>query len=123
MIITVHELLGGFLVSKDERKQMWRQRIEAYKISGEPSVKTWCNQNQIGLQSMYKWMRRLELEATDVAPPSTQWVSVEPSNSIIFEGLTSHLTVKIGDASIEINEGFNPTLFTEVFQILQNHVK
>jgi hypothetical protein len=116
-------LLGGFLVSQDERKQMWQQRIEAYKASGVPSVKAWCNQNQIGLQSMYKWMRRLELEATAVAPPSTQWVAVESSNSIIFDGLTSHLAVKIGDVSIEIKEGFNPKLFTEVLQILQTHVK
>ena len=108
-------------MSQDERKQMWRQRIEAYKISGEPSVKAWCNQNKIGLQSMYKWMRRLELEATDVAPSSTQWISFESTNA--FEYTSSILIVKIGDVSIEIKEGFNRSLFNEVIQILQTNVK
>ncbi|WP_341301640.1 hypothetical protein MHB44_03740 [Lysinibacillus sp. FSL H8-0500] len=32
-------------MSLDERKQMWQQRIEDYRSSGEPSVKAWCQLN------------------------------------------------------------------------------
>lgn len=107
----------------DERKQMWQQHIEAYKLSGEASVKAWCTKNQVSTQSMYKWMKRLDLETTNIASTLTQWVAIESSDSEIFEEPASHLTVKVGDVSIEIKEGFNRTLFTEVLQILQTYVK
>ncbi|WP_341300287.1 hypothetical protein MHB44_03745 [Lysinibacillus sp. FSL H8-0500] len=110
-------------MSLDERKQMWQQRIEDYRSSGEPSVKAWCQLNQVGLQSMYQWMRRLQLEATHVAPTSTstQWVTFTSSNGL--DKTTTPLIVKIGDVSIEISEGFDRVLFTEVLQILQVHVQ
>lgn len=107
-------------MSLDERKQMWQQRINAYKSSGETSVKAWCKQNQVGLQSMYSWMKRLDVEATPVAFSPTQWVAIDSSSP--FEE-SSTLTVKIGDVSIEIKEGFNQALFNEVLQILQSNVK
>ncbi|MEC1760573.1 IS66 family insertion sequence element accessory protein TnpA [Schinkia azotoformans] len=106
-------------MSPDERILMWQQRVNTYKSSGETSIKAWCTQNQVGLQSMYKWMKRLELEATNIAPSSTQWISIVNN----YEEPISHLTVKIGDFSIEIKEGFNRSLFNEVLQILQTHVK
>lgn len=107
-------------MSLDERKQMWQDRINAYRSSGETSVKAWCKQNQVGHQSMYSWMKRLDTEATPVASPLTRWVAIDSFNSIEE---TSTLTVKVGNVSIEIKEGFNPSLFNEVLQILQSHVK
>ncbi|WP_418251501.1 IS66 family insertion sequence element accessory protein TnpA [Geobacillus thermodenitrificans] len=47
-------------MSPDERKQLWQQRIESYRSSGESSVKAWCKQNQVGHQSMYKWMKKMQ---------------------------------------------------------------
>ena len=108
-------------MSLDERKQMWQQRIEAYKLSGESNVKTWCKLNQVSSQSMYQWMKRLEVETINVAPSSTQWIAVEPSNA--SEKTTSPLIVTLGEVSIEIKEGFNRALFKEVLQILQANVK
>ncbi|MBQ6448336.1 hypothetical protein [Niallia sp. RD1] len=49
-------------MSVDERKQMWQDRINAYRSSRVPSVKAWCKQNQVGVQSMYSWMKRLKTE-------------------------------------------------------------
>jgi len=107
-------------MSVDERKQMWQDRIDAYRSSGVPSVKAWCKQNQVGVQSMYSWMKRLETEPTHVAYPLTQWVAIDSSNSIEE---TATLTVKVGDVSIEIKEGFSHSLLNEVLQVLQSHVK
>lgn len=107
-------------MSADERKQMWQERINAYKASGEPSVKAWCKQNQVGLQSMYSWMKRLDTESTPVAYPLTKWVAIDSSTTIKE---TSTLIVKVGDVSIEIKKGFNHALFNEVLQILQSHAK
>ncbi|WP_342473015.1 hypothetical protein MHH70_08155 [Metasolibacillus sp. FSL H7-0170] len=107
-------------MSLDERKQMWQDRIDAYRSSGATSVKAWCKQNHVGVQSMYNWMKRLDTESTHVAYPLTKWVAIDSSNSIEE---TSTITVKVGDVSIEIKEGFNHSLFNEVIQVLQSHVK
>lgn len=110
-------------MSQGERKQMWQQRINAYKSSGEPSVKAWCAKNQVSTQSMYKWIKRLELEATNIVPDSTQWVAIESFDSDCYKEPKLYLTVKVGNTSIEVEEGFNRSLFNEVLQILQTHVK
>jgi len=121
VIITLTSIVRRFFMSLDERKQMWQQRIEAYKLSGGTSVKAWCKLNQISPQSMYQWMKRLQMEPINVAPSSTQWIAVEPSD--VCEKTTSLLIVTLGDVSIEIKEGFNRALFKEVLQILQTHVR
>lgn len=65
-------------------------------------------------------MKRLQIEATQVAPSSTQWITVNPS--IDSEKTTSTLIVRLADVSIEIKEGFNQALFKEVLQILKTNV-
>ena len=108
-------------MSPDERKQLWQQRIESYRSSGESSVKAWCKQNQVGHQSMYKWMKRLELETTETSRTSPQWLTVEVSHPL--DEKNSPLIVNIGEFSIEVKEGFNPLLFNEMVQVLKTHVK
>ena len=119
MIITITSIVRRFFMSTDERKQMWQERIDAYRSSGMTSVTAWCRQNHVGVQSMYNWMKRLNTESTHVDYPLAKWVALTPDSS----EETSTLTVKIGDVSIEIKEGFNHALFNEVLQILQSHVK
>lgn len=104
-------------MSRDERVQMWQERIDTYRSSEAPSIKAWCTQNQVSVQSMYSWLKRLETEPTR---PMTQWVAIDPSHSMED---TTTLSVQVGDVSIEIKEGFNHSLFTEVLQLLQVHVK
>ncbi|WP_428833902.1 hypothetical protein [Lysinibacillus telephonicus] len=41
--------------------------MEAYKSSGETSVKTWCKLNQVSSPSMYQWMNRLQMEHNGVS--------------------------------------------------------
>ncbi len=108
-------------MSPEERKQLWQQRIDAYKASGESTLKTWCSQNQIGYQSMYQWMKRLNSESSVAAQPSTQWMALCPPSS--HSDSDSSLHIHIGNVSIEIKENFNRTLLQEVLEILQNHVK
>lgn len=105
----------------EERKQLWQQRIDAYKASGEPNVKTWCRHNQIGHQSMYQWMKRLNSETSIADQTATQWMALSPSN--LHSDSKASLRIHIGNVSIEIQEDFNRALFQEVLEILQHHVK
>ncbi|MDE3839109.1 hypothetical protein C0966_06990 [Bacillus methanolicus] len=80
-------------MSPDERKQLWQQRIESYRSSGESSIKAWCKQNQVSHQSMYKWMKRLELETTETSRTSPQWLTVEVSHPLDEKTPRSSLTL------------------------------
>lgn len=108
-------------MSPEERKQLWQQRIDAYKASGEPNVKAWCRHNQIGVQSMYQWMKRLNSESSIATQPVTQWMALSQSST--HSDSYSSLRIHIGNVSIEIQEDFNRLLFQEVIEILQQHVK
>ena len=65
-------------------------------------------------------MKRLKTESTRIVQSHTQWVAIDPSHSMED---TATLSVQVGDVSIEIKEGFSHSLFTEVLQLLQSHVK
>lgn len=107
-------------MTKDERQVMWQARIDAFKASGESSVKTWCAENNISYQSMYAWLKK-DWPKKDTVSPTPRWVSF---NELIQESKPTHsLTLTIGTISIQIEEGFNPALLGEVLQVLQTHVK
>ena len=107
-------------MTRDERRAMWQARIEAFKASGESSVTAWCATNDISVQSMYTWLKK-EWQKTDTACTTPQWVSFDTLTS--KTGMPTQLTLEIGIVSIQIEEGFNPTLLGEVLQVLQTHVK
>lgn len=108
-------------MSTEERKQLWQQRIDDFKASGDTNVKAWCHQNQVSPQSMYQWMKRLNLESNIDAQPTTQWMALSQSSA--NSESNSSLRIHIGNVSIEIQEDFNRPLFQEVIEILQHHVK
>jgi hypothetical protein len=108
-------------MSPEERKQLWQERINAYKESNEPTIKSWCHHNQIGVQSMYKWIKRLASESSIPTQPATQWVALSQSDSHSISNAS--LRIHISNMSIEIQNGFNRALLKEVLEILQDHVK
>lgn len=108
-------------MSAEERKQLWQQRINAFQTSGDTDVKAWCHRNEISHQSMYRWMRRLASESIIDVQQTTQWMAFSQSN--LHNDPNSSLRIHIGNVSIEIQEDFNRTLFQEVLEILQHHVR
>lgn len=74
----------------------------------------------MGVQSMYTWLKK-DWHKTDTARTAPQWVSFDTFDS--NEGMSAQLTLAIGVVSIQIEEGFNPTLLGKVLQVLQTHVK
>lgn len=104
-------------MTRDERRAMWQTRIEAFKESGESSVTAWCAANNISIPSMYNWLKK-DWQKTDIAPIVPQWLTFDTLNSNV--AMSTRLTLAIGVVSIQIEEGFNPTLLGEV---LQMHVK
>lgn len=66
------------------------------------------------------WLKK-DWQKTDTAPTAPQWLTFDTLNSNV--AMSTQLTLVIGVVSIQIEEGFNPTLLGEVLQVLQMHVK
>lgn len=107
-------------MTSDERRVMWQARIESFKASGESSVTAWC----VKIISVFKvcilGSKKIGRK-TDTARTAPQWVSFDTLASKAV--MPTQLTLAIGVMSIQIEEGFNPTLLREVLQVLQTHVK
>ena len=96
-----------------ERRQQWKNRIEAYKASGL-SAREFCRQHSITTRQLYYWLRKETLkEQTD---NTVQWLSVSlSSKEDIAED--NFLTVKVGPAVIEVRQGFDEELLLHVVKV------
>ncbi|GGJ81527.1 hypothetical protein GCM10008982_33730 [Anoxybacillus voinovskiensis] len=103
-------------MDKNELRQEWEQRIAAYRASGLTQA-TWCERNGVKIHQLKYWLKRIE--GSNATPtPSTKWASVvmvDPSS----DNNEDSIQVKIGECSIEVKQGFNPSLFADVVKVLK----
>ena len=102
-------------MAKTTMRYVWEQRVTLYKSSAQ-SLSTWCEENDVKPARLRYWIREFEGNHT-VTEKITSWISVDTTElkSVIKD---ESLIVKIGDASIHINSGFNKDLFSEVTEVL-----
>lgn len=102
-----------------ELKEIWRQRITAFDASGE-SKKKWCENNGLKDYQLRYWIKKLKSEEESKSP-SNQWISIEMNeqNSVSSD----ELKVKIGEITLEVRAGFNPTLLSDVVKVLIPYAK
>jgi len=101
-------------MEKADLQKDWELRIADYKASGLTQIK-WCEENNLKLHQFKYWFYKIEKKKTSV--PKSNWVSVtlDESNQDIRETLK----IKIGQASIEVKSGFNPSLLADVIKVLK----
>lgn len=102
-------------MDKNELRQEWEQRIASYRASGLTQAK-WCEMNGLKVHQLKYWIKRME--GSNAKPtPSTKWASVVMADPSINE--EDSIQVKIGECSIEVKQGFNPSLFADVVKVLK----
>lgn len=104
-------------MTHDERKQMWEEQVAAYKASGE-TVASWCAANDVKEHQLYYRLKQLDSKAS-TAIPSSKWMAFELENN----DRDCSILVKVGQASIEVRPGFDPTLLADVVGALNVHVR
>lgn len=105
-------------MDKDQLRNVWEQRIAEYKASGKTQV-TWCKEHQYKIHQFKYWLYKIEKEkaaATAVISPSN-WVSVSLDEK--QQDVSEILEIKIGEASIEVKPGFNPSFLADVVKTLK----
>lgn len=101
-------------MNKDELnklQKLWLARVEAFNKSGLTQAE-FCRRNNYKIRQFNYWFRKYK-ESNISENNNTKWVSVN-----VKEPANSSLKVNIGNANIEISQGFNKKLFTEVVEIL-----
>lgn len=96
-------------------RKEWEARVTAFKASGQTRT-VWCAAHDLKPHQLGYWLRKLEPKEP-VVTPSPHWMSLEVSEQPDEAG--SSLLVKIGQTSIEVKPGFNPTLFSQVVRTLK----
>ncbi len=98
-----------FLTQKT-KQELWTERIEAFLASGL-SQRAWCEQQGMRPNQLSYWLRKLRTEARPSG--KGRWVSlnnIAPSNSGV--------SLRIGNAVLEIERGFDPEVLADVLRSL-----
>lgn len=99
-------------MKSEERRQVWRERVALFRASGQ-SGRAWCIENDIREHLLWYWVRRIEATCAEA---ETQWlpVAVEGGSPATNTGLS----VRIGNAVVEVQPGFDHTLLADVIKVL-----
>jgi hypothetical protein len=89
----------------------WKLRIEEYRASGL-SAREWCERNGVSQHKLRYWIER-----SREYPEKVDWTRVEIADSDTGEGGVS---IRIGAACIEVQEGFNRTLLYDVLHVVMS---
>ncbi|MFZ5946097.1 MAG: IS66 family insertion sequence element accessory protein TnpA [Bacillota bacterium] len=98
-----------------ELRKEWETRVAEFKASGQSTME-WCASNNIKINQLRYWLRKLKSTDASSVPSANQWLSVEISE--VPSGNGNTLTVKVGKAIIEIKSGFDPVLLADVVKTL-----
>ncbi|GIM48395.1 hypothetical protein DNHGIG_39440 [Collibacillus ludicampi] len=102
-------------MSHAELRKEWEVRIAAFRASGQ-SASAWCRAHQLKLHQFRYWLRKIEHKEAAVTP-SSKWISVEVDGQT--DKSRNTLLVRVGQATVEIQSGFDPALLANVVRTLQ----
>ena len=106
--------MGSSLSKREINRQRWRERINAWKRSGQ-SQKAFCQHHHLGLASFRRWcgIFKAEEAAEKPAPMALLPVRVKAAQP-------ANLTVVLDDdLRIEIPAGFDPQALRQLVRVLR----
>ncbi len=99
-----------------ERKyslQQWEQMLNDYEKS-DLTVRQWCQSQGIAKSAFYYWMKRIKQNNNSIEA-NTQWATLSmPVHSPDKEPII----LKYKDFSIEITDGYDKDLLTDVIAVV-----
>jgi hypothetical protein len=98
-------------------KNDWRAIVAAYKISGQHQTE-WCRDNNVNLNNLRSWLQKEKKTIPEIptAAKTCQWLALNLPAPAAGE---QHLTIHIGQASLEVSPGFDPQFLTDVVSVLR----
>ncbi|MDE3838668.1 IS66 family insertion sequence hypothetical protein [Bacillus methanolicus] len=103
-------------MSKAELRKEWELRIADFRNSGQTQSK-WCADNNVKLHQLKYWLRKIE-NTNRISTPSSKWVSVTMDEQ--YSESKNTIQITIGQASIEVKPGFDPSFLADVVRTLRS---
>src|SRR5690625_5341665 len=100
-------------MTPEERRHVWRERVADFRASGQ-SGRAWCIENDIKEHQLWYWIKRVE--SSPPATAATQWLPVAVEGE--SPASNSGLSLRVGDAVIEVQPGFDRSLLAAVIAVL-----
>ena len=105
-----------------ENRKLWIKRVKEYRKSGM-KAKEWCAKEGVNKSALSYWVTKLNKEnntqSKKTKEASTQWLSI----NVVEEEKTikkPSIDIKIGLASIEVENGFDKNLLLDVLGVLKS---
>ena len=110
-------------MTREEKREMWRERIEQYRSSGLTAAE-WCEKNEVNVHTLKTMISRLGMaqrkyKSSRDNKQNIQWVEMEPGNSTEEVSSKTIIEVIVGSAKVNVAPGFDQKTFREVVKILK----
>ena len=107
------------MTKKEQRQREWSSRVAAYKASGL-TMAAWCVANDVTLEQLKYWSRKLKtITAAEAGPSTARFIPLAVTESSPLSSPSS-LIVRVGPASITLHEGFHPQSLRDVVEALRD---
>lgn len=105
-------------MDRKQNRQKWTEIISTQESSGMHQ-KSWCEANNINIHNFRYWKRRLKEMKYISETTESLWVALtQGSSTVANEG---SLSVKVGNAHIEVNGSTCMLTLEKVLQVLMKH--
>lgn len=102
-------------MNQEKTVAIWAERISACRNS-ELSVAQWCKENEICIQTYYRWQKKLFNMAQ--AQQEVQFAEVTPVQTVRSRNIA--VTVRIAGAEADIHVGADAAAMETVLRILKS---
>lgn len=104
-------------MEKTDLQIEWEHRVAEFKASGLSQSK-WCRENDLSLHKLRYWLNKLNNNSSNSChEPSPKWIAVSMEEINLESNET--INIKIGEATIEVKPGFNPSFLANVIRTLK----
>lgn len=103
-------------MTKEELRSEWAIRIEAFNKSGQTQV-AFCADNGLNIKQFGYWLRKYRILNPVEGKKISQWLTLKVQNHD-NTSQNSSLRVRVGNAVIEVTQGFDWELLLDIIKAL-----
>jgi len=100
-----------------ESEQIWTERIEEFKKSGQ-TKKLWCMNNNVSIKTFYGWFKKLSAKKTPRANTQNQFVLAQPVAEVMGGKNEAGVSIKINHTEILVHRGFCEETLSGVIRVV-----
>jgi len=104
-------------MKKEELRVAWRERIEAYKASGQTQI-AFCSKHGLHIKQFNYWLRKHRSENRATDRNASGWVTLDVKEHTDCLQDNS-LKIRLGQATVEVKPGIDQKLLLDVLKTLR----